>query len=82
MPVWDKSKLLCFYPERSDVGRHFRQRYVVGKIRSIFCQLPVWRNGRRARLKIEYSQGCGGSSPLSGTIRNPERGFSYCAGEA
>ncbi len=39
------------------------------KIRSIFCTLPVWRNGRRVRLKIEYSQGCGGSSPLSGTMK-------------
>lgn len=29
--------------------------------------MPEWRNGRRTRLKIEYSQGCGGSSPLSGT---------------
>lgn len=28
----------------------------------------MWRNGRRDRLKIDYSQGCGGSSPLSGTI--------------
>src|SRR5688500_18065916 len=29
--------------------------------------LPVWWNGRRACLKIRYPQGCGGSSPSTGT---------------
>lgn len=43
----------------------------------------MWRNGRRVRLKIEYSQGCGGSSPLSGTNEKaPQRCFFICAGEA
>ena len=28
---------------------------------------PVWRNGRRDGLKIRFSQGSGGSSPLTGT---------------
>src|ERR1019366_4320457 len=27
---------------------------------------PVWRNGRRDRLKIYYTQVCGGSSPSTG----------------
>ena len=30
--------------------------------------MPVWRNGRRDRLKIYYQQWCEGSSPLTGTI--------------
>lgn len=29
--------------------------------------LPVWRNGRRDRLKICFPQGSGGSSPSTGT---------------
>ncbi len=29
---------------------------------------PKWRNGRRARLKIWYPQGCVGSSPTFGTL--------------
>src|SRR5207244_12569327 len=28
---------------------------------------PLWRNGRRGRLKICFSQGSGGSSPSRGT---------------
>ena|SRR3989338_2945805 len=31
--------------------------------------LPRWRNGRRARFRSVYPHGCGGSSPLLGTIR-------------
>jgi hypothetical protein len=28
---------------------------------------PKWRNGRRAGLKIQYTQVCVGSTPTSGT---------------
>lgn len=31
---------------------------------------PAWRNGRRGRLKIYYSQGCMGSSPIAGIFFN------------
>ena len=46
----------------------FSCRLQITHISVYFWQMPVWRNGRRDRLKIDYSQGCGGSSPLSGTI--------------
>lgn len=36
--------------------------------------LPVWRNGRRDRLKICFPQGSGGSSPSTGTtLKNREK---------
>ncbi len=32
--------------------------------------LPLWRNGRRDRLKICYPYGCAGSNPARGTTNN------------
>src|SRR5256885_16785133 len=40
---------------------------------SLHDALPIWRNGRRARLKIWYPKGCVGSSPTFGTPREIDR---------
>lgn len=33
--------------------------------------MPEWWNGRRAGFKIQYPQGCVGSSPTFGTLVTP-----------
>src|ERR1700749_3192774 len=40
---------------------------------------PVWRNGRRGRLKICFTQVSGGSSPSTGTLFYPRRGGASAA---
>src|SRR5215469_13965500 len=48
-------------------------------IKSVECDGPEWRNGRRGGLKIRWPQGCVGSTPSSGTTILAEKRGENCA---
>ena len=75
MPEWDKSKLLCFYPERNDVVRHSDNGTVrYEKYAVYFSNCPS--GGMVDALDSKSSLVRGGSSSLpSGTTKQKNAPF-------